>query len=258
MNNIIIFILILIIFSIFYFLNQNLKYKIVTYENFQNNNIPKIIIQTWKTKNIPEKYKEDYNSIRKYNPDFQFLFFSDNDIIYFLENNYPKYYKSYKKLPLKIQKIDYFKYIAIYHYGGFYFDLDMVGLYPLNELLDYDSVFPVEQNIRKRNCNVNRFKKYCKIGLNFMLGQYAFGAKPQNDFIKLLIDTIHENIDLYIHNYKKDGKTSQYVYSTTGSDFITSMYIDYNKKDDIHILEFDHSQYFGKYAKHKHYGVWKK
>jgi mannosyltransferase OCH1-like enzyme len=261
MDNIKSFILLLLILIIvvliFYYLNHQLKKKSITYENFENNSIPKIIIQTWKTKNIPEKYKEDVESVRKYNKGYQYLFFSDDDIEYFLKTYYPQYYKTYQKLPVKIQKIDFFRYIAVYHYGGFYLDLDMTALYPLDELLDYDCVFPVDQIITPNKCVRNRLKKYCSLGMNILLGQYAFGAKPQDHFVKALIDGIHNNINDYIKKYETNGKTLQYVYSTTGPDYVTDIYIDYNKKDDIHILEFDYGQYFGKYAKHNFYGTWK-
>ena len=261
MNNIKNFILLFLVFIItiliFYYLNNQLKKKNIKFENFQNNSIPKIIIQTWKTKNIPEKYKNDIQSVKNYNKNYQYIFFSDDDIEYFLKINYPKYYETYKKLPVKIQKIDFFRYIAVYHYGGFYFDLDITGLYPLDELLDYECVFPVDLLITPNKCNRNRLKKYCALGMNILLGQYAFGARPNNNFIKTLIDGIHNNIDNYIKKYEKYGETLQYVYSSTGPDYVTDIYIDYNKKDEIHILDFDYAQYFGKYAKHNHYGTWK-
>jgi mannosyltransferase OCH1-like enzyme len=254
-NNIIIFI---ICVFIFYIVNNVFTQKYyIGYENFSNDTIPKIIIQTWKSKMIPEKYKNDIKSIRKYNNDYKFLFFTDNDIDNFLKENYPKYFISYNKLPVKIQKIDYFRYIAIYHYGGFYFDLDMTGLYPLDELLNYDSVFPVDQHITPKKCNSNRLKKYCNDGMKILLGQYAFGAKPQNEFIKLLIDTIHNNIDKYLEDYKVNGQKLQYVYSSTGPDYVTDVYKNYKNKKSIHILEFKYEQFFGKYAKHNHYGTWK-
>jgi mannosyltransferase OCH1-like enzyme len=254
---------IIIIFIIFifilYFINNFLKIKkTIINESFSNDTIPKIIIQTWKTKSIPNKYKEDVKSIRKYNKDYKFLFFSDDDIDYFLQKEYPEYYISYNKLPVKIQKIDYFRYIAIYHYGGFYFDLDMTGMYPLNELLNYDCIFPVDQNITSTKCNRIRLKKYCNKGMKILLGQYAFAAKPHNEFIKLLIDTIHNNIDKYIEQYKRIGDTMQYVYSSTGPDYVTDVYMNYKNKDSIHILNFDYAQFFGKYAKHNHYGTWKR
>jgi len=256
-KNILIILIILIIFIIFYVLNRNL------YENFNNDvkndihNIPRIIIQTWKSDDIPSKYKKDIESIKKYNKDYEYLFFNDTDIDTFIKKNYPIYYESYLKLPVKIQKIDYFRYIAIYHYGGFYFDLDITFLHSLDDLLKYNCVFPVDQNIPKYKCNNIRFKEYCNKDMTFLLGQYAFGAKPKNKFIKLLIDTIHNNIDNYIDENNKDGMTLQNIYSSTGPDFVTDMYLNYENKKNIHILHYNMSQYFGKYAKHNHYGTWK-
>ena len=195
----------------------------------------KKLIQTWKDNIIPEKYKADVGSVKTINHDYQYIFFSDDAINAFLEENYPEYYETYLKLPVKIQKIDFFRYIAVYHYGGFYFDLDMRALYSLNDLLHYDSVFPIDQHITKK-CKKKRITKYCEQGMNILVGQYAFGAKPQNEFVKLLIDTIHESIDEYLVDYQRYGKTLQYVYSTTGPDYVTDVYIKYNDKDTKTVL----------------------
>ena len=94
-------------------------------DHFSNNEIPKIIIQTWKSNDIPSKYNDYIISIKKYNPDYKYLFFTDEDIENFLKKEYPNYYDTYLKLPVKIQKIDFFRYVTVYHYGGFYFDLDI-------------------------------------------------------------------------------------------------------------------------------------
>jgi len=246
---------IIIIFLLLLFFN-NILYK-REYDDFSNEGIPKIIIQTWKSNDIPEKYNNYIASVKRYNPDFKYLFFTDDDIDKFIKTEYPNYYDTYLKLPVIIQKIDFFRYIAVYHYGGFYFDLDMNSTYPLNELLNYQCVFPVDQNIRSNKCDKNRYKYYCKTNMNFMLGQYAFGAKPRDKFIKLLIDIINNNIDKYIEIYKEYGHTLQYVYSSTGPDFVTDVYIEYNNKNDIKILHYDKGQYFGKYAKHNYIGTWK-
>jgi mannosyltransferase OCH1-like enzyme len=247
----IIILLIIIIFIIFYILNKIPK----NVDRFENSKIPKIIIQTWKDINIPEKYKKDIESINKYNPDFKYMFFTDEDIDYFIKKHYPEYYSTYLKLPIIIQKIDFFRYIAIYHYGGFYFDLDITGLAPIKELLHYDCIFPIDENISHKRCELDRLKKYCDKGQFFLLGQYAFGAKPKNNFIKKLIDIIHINVDNYIKNV--DRKSLDYVYKSTGPDFVTDVYMDYKHKDTVHILHYNKSQYFGKYAKHNHYGTWK-
>ena len=260
-NCIIIIVIVVIAFFIFYITNYSLKntLKDTEYEHYDNNKIPKIIIQTWKTKVVPLKYVNDVKSIRKYNSDFKFMFFSDEEIDEFLKKHYPEYYESYLKLPIKIQQIDYFRYIAVYHYGGFYFDLDMRGLYPIHDLLDYDCVFPVDQNLPKNSCSRKRIKEFCDEGtlkVNYLLGQYAFGAKPRDPFIKLLCDGIHNNIDKYIEEFKLN-KTHNYVYKSTGPDYVTTKYLEYNNKENVHILLYDESQFFGKYAKHNHYGTWK-
>jgi len=245
----IIIICLFIIFPIF-----DTKY----YEKYENNEekIPRLIIQTWKNHDIPSKYINSIRSIKRYNPNYKFMFFTDKDIDKFIKEEYPQYYSTYKRLPVIIQKIDFFRYIAVYHYGGFYFDLDMTGLYPLDNILKYECVFPVDMILTPVRCASYRFKKYCDKGLDYILGQYAFGAKPKDEFIKALIDGINENIDKYIEEFKIN-QTLHYVYSSTGPDYVMNVYLDYKNKNNIHVLEYPESQYFGKYAKHDHFGTWK-
>lgn len=109
-------------------------------------------------------------------------------------------------------------------------------------------------------CNLKRYTYFCKNNLNYLLGQYAFAAKPKHPFIKLLIDTIHDNIESYIHDYNNKNYINFeiYVYQTTGPDFVTKLYLKYKNKSTIHVLEYNKRQYFGKYARHNYYGSWKK
>ena len=233
-----------------YFFNKKELFK-----NYKQEKIPKIIIQTWKDHNIPKKYDYDVSSVRKINKNFKILFFTDNDIEDFLKKYYPEYYLTYLKLPIFIQKIDFFRYIAVYHYGGFYYDLDISATYPLDELIYYDAVFPIEQI--RGSCNKIRWKTLCKLQANIVLGNYAFGATPKNDFMKLLIDNIHDNIDKIIET---QNKSNNYVYATTGPDYISAVYHNYKNKSSIKLLEdpsHKKQHVFGKYAKHNFYGTWK-
>ena len=245
----IIFLCLFIIFHIF-----NTKY----HEN-NDEKIPRLIIQTWKNNDIPSKYINSIHSIKRNNPNYKFMFFTDKDIDKFIKEEYPQYYSTYKRLPVIIQKIDFFRYIAVYHYGGFYFDLDMTGLYPLDNILKYECVFPVDTILTPEKCTLTRFKKYCDKGYNYIFGQYAFGAKPKHPFIKALIDGINNNIDKYIKDFKTNH-TLNYnikVYTSTGPDYVMNVYLDYKDKNEVHVLEYPEAQYFGKYAKHDHFGTWK-
>ena len=233
--------------------------KIVTQgdKSQKQNRIPKRIIQVWKTwsDKSPQMFSSYIESIKRVNPEYEYIFFKDNQINQFLEKNYPDYYDTFLKLPLNIQKVDFFRYIAIYHYGGFYFDLDVKALQPLDKLLENRCVFPVDEIITKEMCKLERFTKFCEKDINFLLGQYAFGAAPGDPFIKLVIDKIHMNINSYIHYFIPNS--DDYVYKTTGPDFITNVYSGYKNKDDIKILHYDKRQCFGKYATHDFVGTWK-
>jgi mannosyltransferase OCH1-like enzyme len=253
-----VFILLIFVFGFCILFNKVINPIIKSYDT----EIPKIIIQTWKTKSIPEKYEKLVKSIKSFNPEpkFKYLFFDDNDIEVFLKTEYPLYYKTYQKLPVVIQKIDFFRYVAVYHYGGFYFDLDMEGLAPLNtKLLKHDCVFPVDEIIEKQHCEISRYKKYCEQNFYKLIGQYAFGAKPKNEFVKQLIDNIHNNIDKLIKDYEnlKNKKDLDYVYSSTGPDYVTDIYLNYRDKYEIKVLNCGKRQYFGNYAAHRYYGTWK-
>ena len=49
----------------------------------------------------------------------------------------------------------------------------------------------------------------------------------------------------------------QYVYNSTGPDFVTKLYINYKNQDKVEVLKYEKPHYFGKYAVHMHYGTWK-
>ena len=235
----------------------------VSHNSVSNNKIPKRIIQVWKTwssKN-PSMFTEYINSIKSLNPEYDYMFFKDEDIDNFLQKNYPEYYNTYLKLPLNIQKVDFFRYVAIYHYGGFYFDLDMKGLLPLDNLLQYECVFPIDEIINNNMCkNDNRFTTFCDSKQMFLLGQYGFAAKPKHEFIKQIIDNIHYNmlniVKMY-NSYISEKNYENYVYSTTGPDYVTNQYIKYANKSNIKILKIKQRQYFGRYARHLYVGSWK-
>jgi mannosyltransferase OCH1-like enzyme len=230
--------------------------------------IPHIIIQVWVQKDggkpmIPEKQIKYMDSFRKLNPTFEHLFFDGNDIDEFFKSNYVEYYDTYNRLPFFIQKLDFFRYLAIYHYGGFYFDLDVEPHKPLDEsILNHSAVFPVDEYANSTDCKNPRMNLFCSVGQNFLLGQYAFGATAKHPFMKLLVDTIRHNLNEYIkvaikYNNASKDVVHHFVYKTTGPDFVTDCYIRYPNKNQLYILSNGKRQVFGDYATHKYIGLWK-
>lgn len=101
----------------------------------------KIIHQTWKTHLIPEKMVFCVNSWKIKNTDYEYKFWSDEDINEFISQNYPQYLDLLKKAKLGIQKADIFRIIALYHFGGLYVDIDFECLLPIDEWdIDYNKI----------------------------------------------------------------------------------------------------------------------
>ena len=103
--------------------NNNNNYK----DNNNNNNIiPKIIHQTYKTfDTIPDKWLYTQQLVRTHNADFEYMFWTDATLREFLHTNYPYFLSTYDSYPYTIQRIDAVRYFLLYHYGGFYIDLDI-------------------------------------------------------------------------------------------------------------------------------------
>ena len=230
--------------------------------------IPKIIIQIWVQKDggpamVPKREVQYMEMMRKLNPSFQHMFFNGDDIDQFFKSNYSDYYNTYKSLPFFIQKLDFFRYLAIYHYGGFYFDMDIEPHKPLdNAILNHSAVFPVDEYASSLDCKTARMNSYCLVGQNFLLGQYAFGAVAKHPFMKVLADKIRDNLSKYIKiagqiNKKDKNSVHYFVYKTTGPDFVTDCYVQYKEKEQLYILSNGKRQVFGNYATHKYVGTWK-
>jgi len=58
---------------------------------FQGNKIPKIIHQTYPTKNINSDIQNNINNLKKLNPDYKYILYDDDDIIDFIKNNYSQH-----------------------------------------------------------------------------------------------------------------------------------------------------------------------
>jgi mannosyltransferase OCH1-like enzyme len=97
--------------------------------------IPKILIQTWKTKKLPVEFAEWSSSWKKKNPEFTYIFFDDGDCFRFIFKNYPEYLDLYESLS-NIERADIFRYLALHHYGGVYVDMDTNCFKPIGPLLE--------------------------------------------------------------------------------------------------------------------------
>lgn len=219
------------------------------------------IIQTWKTKEIPDSYphfQEFKNKIIHKHPKWNYLFFDDDDIVLFIRNNYPQYIDFFNNLPITIQKIDFFRYLAVYHYGGIYLDLDINIINDFNELYNSNKcILPIEiNNVQDHILKKNNF--------HLLIGNYAFYAPAKHPFLKHLIDNITQNVismdDIKIaQNTHTDNPNEVYVYHTTGPIMVSYSYNNFSDKDSVVLIKPEPFQKdcFGRYGIHCCHGTWK-
>lgn len=86
--------------------------------------IPKIIHQTYKDENVPEKWREGQQACIDLHPDYQYILWTDSSAREFIEREYSWFLDTWDSYPYPIQRADAIRYFVLAHYGGIYIDLD--------------------------------------------------------------------------------------------------------------------------------------
>jgi hypothetical protein len=104
--------------------------------------IPKIIYQSWKTKELNPKMAEIVKSINLLNPDYEYKLYDDNDCREMLKQNFGvNYLNAFDVLIPGAFKCDLWRYAMLYLTGGVYLDIDMEPLVPFNQIISEDDQF---------------------------------------------------------------------------------------------------------------------
>ncbi|MHC5717413.1 MAG: glycosyltransferase family 32 protein [Nostoc sp.] len=105
--------------------------------------IPKIIHQIFFLGEaaIPEKYRRYHQTVLHHHPDWEHQFWDEARARKFMADNYSWFLPIFDAYPHKIQRFDAIRYFILHHYGGFYIDMDIECLKPLDDLLaDFELV----------------------------------------------------------------------------------------------------------------------
>jgi len=143
--------------------------------------IPKRIIQTGKVVPQSVRTRAMVSNIRLLHPDYEYLFFDDKGVEKFIDQEFPQYREVFEAFHFPIQRYDFFRYLAVYRYGGFYFDLDVLLASTLAGLLESGCVFPFE------GLTFSHFLR-TQFDMDWEIGNYGFGATSGHPFIKAIIE----------------------------------------------------------------------
>jgi len=142
--------------------------------------IPKLIIQTGPPK-LPLLLQAAIVNVKLLHPDFEHRFYDDAMIDTFLAVYFPEYREEYRSFPFRIQRYDFFRYLAVYQFGGFYLDTDMFLARNVTPLLATQCVFPFEELAARQY-----FWKHFQ--MDWQIGNYAFAAEPGHPFLAAVIE----------------------------------------------------------------------
>jgi len=123
--------------------------------------IPKVIYQTWKTKNVDAKLQNVIDNIQKLNPNYKIVFFDDDDIESWIKNTFEndtKIYDTYKKLKVGAARADFWRYLILYMNGGIYLDIDSNINKSLDLLINNNDQAIIS---REKNSGTNYFVQWC-------------------------------------------------------------------------------------------------
>jgi inositol phosphorylceramide mannosyltransferase catalytic subunit len=142
--------------------------------------IPTRVIQTGKSRDLPLLAKSAVANLQCLNPSFEYIFFDDADVEAFIDDEFPQYRETFDNFRFKIQKYDFFRYLAVYRMGGFYFDTDVFLAQGLESLLAHSCVFAFEELTLSRHLRRRH-------QMDWELGNYAFGAAAGHPFMEVII-----------------------------------------------------------------------
>ncbi|MGD0445086.1 MAG: glycosyltransferase [Edaphobacter sp.] len=182
--------------------------------------IPKHIIQTGKSISQSTRVRAMMSNIRLLNSDYEYLFFDDQQVDKFITQEFPKYRTVFDTFRFPIQRYDFFRYLAVYRYGGFYFDLDVLLASNLSSLLESGCIFPFE------GLTYSHFLR-TEYQMDWEIGNYGFGATAGHPFIGAVIENCVRAqkdpvwVAPMMHRVPLLSKSEFYVLYTTGPGLVS-------------------------------------
>lgn len=143
--------------------------------------IPKRIIQMGRDHQFSVRQRAVMANMRSLNQEFEYIYFTNQQHKDFLRREYPQYLGVYEAFRYPAQRYDFFSYVALHFYGGFYFDIDVLLASDLSSLLEFGCVFTFEAISTSHYLRNN-------LGMDWQIAHYGFGATPQHPFLEAIIE----------------------------------------------------------------------
>lgn len=147
--------------------------------------IPPILHQTWETLDLPDHLAAFRGTIRTHNPGLDMRLYDAAARRNYIETHAPQALAAYDGLPFGVAKADLFRLVAVIAEGGFYADLDVECLKPIDIFRKTDrAVFSVEAEVMPRRQRELGYEQ------PFQLANCMFGAPANHPFLRAMLDEV--------------------------------------------------------------------
>ena len=162
---------------------------------------------------FPELFEKCKQEIQVNHPDWNIRLYNKDDAQDILNQDLPEYIEAYNAFYHNVQKADFLRLALVYLYGGFYMDLDMLSLKPLDELRKYNLVLGEEKIV----CQAEQ--EALNLRYRLRIANYMFGGIPKHPFLHRIMDEMAERATIIL-------KSQQEILDITGPGLLTDTYWD--------------------------------
>ncbi|MES2831337.1 MAG: glycosyltransferase [Pseudomonadota bacterium] len=168
----------------------------------QGDSVPKIIHQTYFSESVPEEIQANIARLKTVNPGWDYRFYTDSDILRFIEENYDARVLAYFNRinpAYGAAKADLFRYLVVYRCGGAYLDIKSSTTVALDDVLAADDRYLLSYWKNKPGEKFEGFGMHPELDTaTGEFQQWHVIAAPGHPFLKAVIETVFANIDRYL------------------------------------------------------------
>ena len=164
--------------------------------------IPRLIHQTYKSRDVPEAARRMMSTWTERNPTWRARFYDDAACVAFVRSEFPEYYDAYVSLPKDVERSDFFRYLVLLRHGGVYADVDTESVAPLDAFLRPNDALVVgwEGEFDTDEMAYSRHFVRRRQVLN-----WAFAAAPGHPALREVCDEIKKNARrVFTNNTNRD------------------------------------------------------
>jgi inositol phosphorylceramide mannosyltransferase catalytic subunit len=178
--------------------------------------IPKIFHQTHASRELPPEVVANVEQLKSRNPEWQYNFYDDRDIVEFIRHNYDaRIQNAYSRLnpAYGAARADFFRYLLMYRVGGLYLDIKSGASKSFDEIVSNHGYLLSHWDNGVHGTHPGwgmHFK-------NFPRGefqQWYIAAAPGHVFLRSVIELVLHNIETY--TVDRFGVGFEGVITTTG------------------------------------------